>query len=394
MVDTGQKKRIVMVISQFYPLLGGAEVQAQQLARELLRRNMNVFVVTRKLKGVPRYQSIDGIPVYREIRTIPLGILWGISYMMSVFLFLYRRRNEYDIIHCHIVQGLHTVIAVLFKYLFNKRVLVKMSSSGITSDLKLLREVKLGRFLLRWIRKVDVIVSVCRQSSREIAESGFPPDVLVEIPNGIDTKRFVPGKRDVRNDIRNITYIGRLDGFKGVEYLLAGFKDLLSRLDDVRLNIVGSGPEERRFRKLAEELEIQEKVYFKGRREDIVNELQMTDVLVFPSLSEGMSNVLLEAMSCALPIVATSVGGNADLIRDGENGILVPPANAKSLSDALFDLFTDSTKAQRLGVKARETVERYYSFERVVNDYLELYDRLVAENDSSPIRRRVFNETQ
>ena len=111
MVDTGQKKRIVMVISQFYPLLGGAEVQAQQLARELLRRNMNVFVVTRKLKGVPRYQSIDGIPVYREIRTIPLGILWGISYMMSVFLFLYRRRNEYDIIHCHIVQGLHTVIA-------------------------------------------------------------------------------------------------------------------------------------------------------------------------------------------------------------------------------------------------------------------------------------------
>ena len=128
--------------------------------------------------------------MYRAIRTIPLGALWGMCYMVSVFLFLYRKRNEYDIIHCHILQGFHTIIAVLFKYLFNKKVVVKMSSSGETSDLKLLKEVKLGTLFIRWVKNVDAIVSVCKQSSREIVDNGFSRDILVEIPNGVNTHKY------------------------------------------------------------------------------------------------------------------------------------------------------------------------------------------------------------
>ncbi|MCK5188267.1 MAG: glycosyltransferase, partial [Deltaproteobacteria bacterium] len=156
-----------MIISQFYPLLGGAEVQAQLLASSLIKRGMKVSVFTRKLKGLPRYELMEGIPVYRAIRTIPLGALWGMYYMISVFLFLYRKRNEYDIIHCHIIQEFQTIVAVLIKYFFNKKVIVKMSSSGETSDFKVLKEVKFGRLFLRWIRNVDAIISVCKKSSEE-----------------------------------------------------------------------------------------------------------------------------------------------------------------------------------------------------------------------------------
>ena len=147
-----------MVISQFYPLRGGAEVQAQRLAYRLKKRGMKVFVLTRKIGALPGYEEIDDIPVYRKIRTIDLPFLWGIFFIVSAFIFLYQRRHEYDIIHCHIAQGFHSSVAVLFKYLFKKKVIVKMASSGETSDLKMLREIRCGRIMLRWIKNVDVIV--------------------------------------------------------------------------------------------------------------------------------------------------------------------------------------------------------------------------------------------
>jgi len=369
--------RVLMVISQFYPLLGGAEVQAQQLAKDLLKRGIKVAVLTRHLKGLPRYELIEGIPVYRAIRTIPLGALWGMCYMISVFQFLYKKRNEYDIIHCHILQGFHTVISIMFKFLFNKKVVVKMSSSGETSDFKVLKEVTFGRLFLRWIRNVDSIVSVCKKSSEEILENGFLKETLVEIPNGIDVGKFSGDAFKGKKKLRSITYVGRLDKYKGVNFLLNSFKDVLLKIDNVQLTIVGDGPDESLLRNMAKDLGIMENVAFKGRQEDIVSELNSTDIFVLPSLSEGMSNVLLEAMACGLPVVATSVGGNQDLITDRLNGILVPPRDSGSLAAVLVELINNEDLTWRLGEEARKTVESNYAMNRIVDAYVELYARLV-----------------
>ena len=370
--------RVLMIISQFYPLLGGAEVQAQLLASSLIKRGMKVSVLTRKLKGLPRYELMEGIPVYRAIRTIPLGALWGMCYMISVFLFLYRKRNEYDIIHCHIVQEFQTIVAVLIKYFFNKKVIVKMSSSGETSDFKVLKEVKFGRLFLRWIRNVDAIISVCKKSSEEILENGFLKETLAEIPNGIDTSKFSGDTFKGRKNLRNITYVGRLDSYKGVNYLLAGFKELLSKVGNIKLTIVGSGPDETVLKNMARDLNIIDVVAFKGRQEDVLSELDSTYIFVLPSLSEGMSNVLLEAMSCGLPVVATSVGGNSDLIKDRYNGILIEPGDSMKLSAALLELLKNDGLAKKLGKEARKTVKENYSIDHVVDKYVELYSRLVS----------------
>ena len=370
--------RVLMVISQFYPLLGGTEVQAQLLARDLMKRGIKVSILTRRLKGLPRYELIDGIPVYREIKTIDLGFLWGCYYALSVGMFLYRRRNQYDIIHCHILQGFHTVIALIFKYLFNKKVVVKMSSSGETSDLKLLKEVKLGSLFLQWVKNVDAVISVCKQSSRELVENGFSRDILVEIPNGVNTHKYSKGIPRGKKELKTITCIGRLDRHKGVDYLLRGFKTLLTETDTVRLVIVGTGPDETHLKYLTEELELQGHVIFRGRQEDIPGILDSTDLFVLPSLSEGMSNVLLEAMSCGLPVVATSVGGNGDLIRDGYNGILIPPKDSKRLSAVLLRLLEDEEFSHSLGKAAEKTVTENYAIDKIGEQYMSLYNRLVA----------------
>jgi glycosyltransferase involved in cell wall biosynthesis len=367
-----------MVISQFYPELGGAEVQAQGLAGALLKRGIDVCVLTRHLKGLPHHELIEGIPVYRAIRTIPIPLLWGLFFMVSTFCFLYKRRKEYTVIHCHIFQEFQTIVSLLFKYLFRKKVVVKMSSSGVTSDIKLLHKKVYGKFFLLFARHVDAIVAVCKQSSREILAGGFHADRLVEIPNGVDTRKFTQGDCRGAREEKTITFIGRLDGYKGVDYLLNGFKTLLSKIDKVRLIIVGTGPDETRLKYLAGALEIQGHVVFRGKQENIRSILSETDIFVLPSLSEGMSNVLLEAMACGLPIVATAVGGNSDLISDRRNGILVPPANPDVLSEALVELLQNNTLAKQLGAEARKTVEDHYSLESICESYQQLYNRLAS----------------
>lgn len=367
-----------MIISQFYPLLGGAEVQAQLLASSLIKRGMKVSVLTRKLKGLPKHEIIERIPVYREIKTIEWGFLWGIYYIVSVFMFLCKRRKDYDIIHCHIVQEFQTIVAVLFKYIFKMKVIVKMSSSGETSDFKVLKEVKFGRLFLRFIRNVDAIISVCKKSTEEILENGFSKDILLEVPNGVDTQKFFKAAKKERKNDSNVIYIGRLDKYKGVNYLLNGFKELLSRTDNVRLTIVGSGPDETHLKNMAKDLGILDYVIFKGRQEDVLSEFYSADIFVLPSLSEGMSNVLLEAMSCGLPVVATLVGGNSDLIKDRYNGILIPPRDSIRLSGALLELLEDEELRERLGKEARKTVEENYSMDNIVDGYQELYVRLLS----------------
>ena len=376
MVENRQK--IVMIISQFYPLLGGAEVQAQRLASNLVKRGIQVFVLTRRFEGLPEYEVIEGIPVHRKIRTIELPFLWGICFIVSVFIFLYKRRKEYTIIHCHIVQEFQTIIAVIFKYLFKKKVIVKMSSSGDTSDLKVLKDGMFGKLFFRWVRHVDVIVSVCKKSSMEILKNGFSKERVVEIPNGVDIKKFTKGTDKAKREQRNITFIGRLDSYKGVDFLLNGFKGLLSKVNSVRLVIVGDGPDETKFINMARDLAIQNVVNFKGRREDILSELYKTDIFVLPSLSEGMSNVLLEAMACGLPVVATLVGGNGDLIKDRYNGILIPPRDSTRLSEVLLELLENEELVQRLGKEARKTIERNYSIDQVVDKYIKLYNQLLS----------------
>ena len=96
--------KVVMIIAQFYPLLGGAEVQAQRLASALRAKGVDIFVLTRRFKNLPAYEVIDDIPVYRSIRTVNFPLFFGMLYVASVALFLYRRRNDYTIIHCNILQ--------------------------------------------------------------------------------------------------------------------------------------------------------------------------------------------------------------------------------------------------------------------------------------------------
>jgi len=370
------KPRVLMIISFFYPHLGGAEQQALRLAEQLIKRGMQVSVLTRKFKGLSAHEVVRGIPVYRAIRTLPWGKWFAVTYMLSVFWFLLRRRHTYDIIHCHLLQGFHSIIAIMVKALFRKNVIIKVGATGPLSDFAMIRKVFWGDFLLKKITRADKLVTVCSQSTAEALQEGFTASQVEQIPNGVDTNHFKPFSSS--GNQKNITFIGRLDHMKGVQVLLDAFKTLKEDGVTAHLTIIGDGPDRDKLQNLSRDAGVNDSISFCGAVEDIIPYLQKSALFVLPSLSEGLSNVLLEAMACGLPIVATRVGGNIDLIRDGENGILVETENSNQLSEAMKKILQDKALAKKLGSEARKTVEQRFSLISIADRYLSLYQKLIG----------------
>ena len=160
--------------------------------------------------------------------------------------------------------------------------------------------------------------------------------------------------------------------------LLDDFKTLKEDGVTAHLTIIGDGPDRDKLQNLARDAGVNDSISFCGAVEDIIPYLQKSALFVLPSLSEGLSNVLLEAMACGLPIVATRVGGNIDLIRDGENGILVETENSNQLSEAMKKLLQDKALAKKLGSEARKTVEQRFSLISIADRYLSLYQKLIG----------------
>jgi glycosyltransferase involved in cell wall biosynthesis len=368
-----------MIISLFHPLVGGTEKQAQRLAKKLKERGVTISLLTREVKGCPSREEIDGITVFRKIKTIELGILWGISYILSTLFFLIRFRKGYNLIHCHHLQGFHSLASLLVKGLLNKKVIVKVAGGGESGDLYVIKERKLGRLYLQFIKRADRIISVSREITSQLRENGFSESIIQEIPNGVDTSEFIPRELPLSSGERVLIYVGRLDPLKGLDDLLKAFKKVSERYPETRLVLVGDGPERTNLIQLALELGISNAVSFEGIQEEVKTYLRRGEIFTFPSLTEGLSNVLLEAMACGLPVVATRIGGNTELIEDGLNGVLVNPRDPDELAEAIITLLANPEKSKQMGRGGRKIVEEKYSLDRIADEYLMLYQNLRAE---------------
>ena len=154
---------------------------------------------------------------------------------------------------------------------------------------------------------------------------------------------------------------------------------MIAEAPDATLLIAGYGPLRERLEACAAELGVSSSVRFLGYRKDVQRILSALDVFVLPSLWEGMSNAILEAMAAGKPVVATAVDGNLDQVIDGETGLLVPPADAGVLANALIDLIGDRQKARDMGERGRERVERDFPIRAMTAAYLDLYEKLLNE---------------
>ena len=217
---------------------------------------------------------------------------------------------------------------------------------------------------------------------------GVAPKLIHQIYSGVDTGRFSPASfsalpRDDRGEgSLVIGTVGRLDPVKNQGALLRAFSSVVRRNPapnrSLRLTIVGDGPLRGELENLARDLGLTGCVRFAGASDDIPAELRAMDVFVLSSLNEGISNTILEAMATGLPVVASRVGGNPELVLDGTTGCLYDPTSSDALETVLSGYVTDPSRRRSHGSAARSRVMQKFSLEAMVQHYLDLYDELLA----------------
>ena len=293
------------------------------------------------------------------------------------------RRERVDILHTH---------------LFEPSVVGLVSGTLARTPLRLLTRHYSDyhtRIHKTWHVRADQMCT--RLSHAVVAVSHHTSDHLVRVEharpahvhtvlNGIDFHRVRPSGPDPRAQIRKAESLGdmpviliaaRLHPEKGYEYLFDALPLLLSRLGrPFVLLVAGTGPLEGAYRERVRQLGIEDLVRFLGFRRDLPDLMLASDVVVLPSVAEAFGLVVAEALYLGLPVVATRVGGIPEIVDDGVDGVLVPPADSAALADALARLVLDPSWRARLAGAGRSKVLDRFAFERMVRDYETLYDAL------------------
>ncbi|MDP3938095.1 MAG: glycosyltransferase family 4 protein, partial [Deltaproteobacteria bacterium] len=340
-----------------------------------------VRVVTpRESSDLPEADTVDGLPVRRITYPSVKGL--GAAVLLSrIFSDLVRGAD--DVIHVHI-PGPMLIPAVAAGRVRGVPVVLKFANlspeRGIWVDLPASR-------LRGWpieaaTRRVDGVVAISSRIARAAEEGGWP--TVARIPNGIDPRIFdrsFPPRANARRSLHVegepvVLFVGRLSYQKGVDVLLEAWARFRRRRPRAHLVLLGEGPEAAALQRQAEALGIAASVDFRGLRRDAGPHYAAADIFVLPSRYEGFPNVMLEAMSAGLPVVASRVSGTEDAIDNGRNGLLVPPGEPQPLADALFELASGPERARALGHEARKTVESSYHIRAVAEQTMAFYARL------------------
>lgn len=405
--------RVAMYIWRFPPFIGGAEQQSKRLSEELIRKGIDVFIVTERVGNTKKFEFINNIPVYRVpglswLRRLPdyarrffyliikkqnyyphlennknrFKALNSITkvfthkipnycfFIFSLWL-LFRKRDDFDIVHVHEAHWIAS-FGVRIARLLKKKVIVKEALSG---DLMTFNEQSVGS--RKMAMQADLFIAISDGIFKDLASLGIDRKRIIKIANGIrlDSDKWQPD--DGERKAICVTKINQLPN-KGIDVLLEAWKILTQKYNKrVKLKILGEG-DPRLFSRIVSDLNIENYVDFAGFRENIRDFLLSSYVFILPSRVEGLSNSLLEAMSLGIPCVATDISGNRDVIQNGTNGMLVPSENSEALAEAVLFMLENPDKARYMGSNARRTIEEGYTISLVADRYKELYGRLMG----------------
>jgi len=234
---------------------------------------------------------------------------------------------------------------------------------------------------------VHKVIAVSEAVKRDLLAHSVRDAKVVVVHNGINLSRYEAcpeGARKIRNEfgfsdeVSVITAVALACPRKGLEYLLEALPEILKEKPSTKVLLVGGGPLTEALKKQASELGVGENVIFTGIRNDIPEILAATDVAVLPSLSEGLGVAILEAMSCARPVVASNLDEISEMVVDGETGLLVPPRNPEKIAEAIIRLLKDEQLARQIAKSGQNMVREKFSDERMIKDTLSVYEQLAG----------------
>ncbi len=371
------KIRLLKMLTNFH--IGGTERQVANLALGIDASRFDLHLACLRHSG----ELLEELKTLRVPRPeFRIGSLYSPkTFWQAMRLARYVRRNLIQIVHSY---GFYpNVFAVPAAKLAGASIVV--ASIRDTGDAL----SPLQRRIQKMVCRLADCVLVNAEAIREkLIEQGYDPAKIVVIRNGITLSRFAKEQRGatLRQELglplsaQLVIVFSRLNRLKGIQYFLEAAIILAGRFPDARFLVVGDGANRKELEEQACRCGLGQRTVFTGFRGDIPELLSEAAVSVLPSLSEGLSNSLLESMAAGVPVVAARVGGNPEVIEHGVTGLLVPPRDATALATATGRLLEDQDLAASFGEAGRRRVAELFSVERSVRETEHLYQRLVGAN--------------
>jgi len=365
--------------------IGGTERQFVQLVQKIdpNRFDLHVSCFAKEGSFLPSIEA-RGVPVSEfNIGRLYNPATWRAQWQFARYL----RENQIHIVHAY---GFYP----------NFFAVPAARLAGVPVVIASIRDM--GEVLAAPKRRAQKLA--CRLATHVLANAdavrdrliteGYDPGRITVIRNGIvpvATERLERGgpiRREfgIPDDAPILLVLSRLNELKGIPYLLEAMPAVLAKFPKTRLLVVGDGAQRQTLEHTSESLGLKRAVLFTGFRMDVPNLLRETSISVLPSLSEGLSNVLMESMAHGVPVVATQVGGNSEVIRDGVTGYLVPPKNPAELSGAILRLLSEPKLAEGMGRVGIQHIQQRFSIERALQETEELYTSLL-QNARQPTLR-------
>ena len=353
--------------------VAGGQIVALQLARAARARGDRVLFLTPGRGPFTELVEREGIPVHEVdvSRTFRIGGGLRLARLL--------RRERVDVLHTHTALAANIL----------SRVSGHLAGVAVVSHLHIENHFRPNRLVRavhtfldnRSARLAARIVAVSESTRAALVAQGYPAELVEVVHNGIDvaleSARSGAGlRREIDVDHEALFgEIGRLCDVKGQRELI----EAVALVPEAHVVLVGDDLEQHgvyraRLESLARERGVESRTHFLGYREDAGALLDQLDALVLPSWIEGLPVVVLEAMAHAKPVIATPVGGTAELVVDGVTGLLVPPRDPARLAEAIGQLASDPARARAMGAAGRERVERDFSEAAMVRRVLEVYD--------------------
>lgn len=369
--------RVMYLMDYYYGPRGGTEGQLLELIKSLDRKRFEPrLTVLRSTVYVRENLLPCPVQALNVTKIVSRNCLKGLCQLTGII-----RTARVQLVH--ILFNDASMIAPLFCKMGGAKVVVSRRDLGLWYTPAKLAALKMSNvFVDRMVANSVAVKNNVQRSEK------YPGNRIVVIHNGHAVERF---KQDAVAEFRECHGIGADDPIVGMVanmYEMKRHGDLIKAFAEVRqehntahLVFAGEGDEEHALRKLAAVLGIDKYVHFLGSVAEVIPVIKHFTVAVLCSVSEGMSNALIEYMGCGKPIVCTAVGGNVEVIRDGYNGLLVSAGDIKELAHGIRKLLADSSLAHRLVRNGAATLRERFGSETMVNSYMRLYEQMTCESN-------------
>jgi glycosyltransferase involved in cell wall biosynthesis len=366
------------------------------LSERLREEGVDLFVIARKMDLPGEAVFSQNVEVIRVRAPFPgtqileeksiKNLLISVFFSIGCLARLISRRKTYEVVHFH-GASIPLILSLPFLKVMGKKVVAKVAAANLGTEAGSFsgNYSLLGGLLARMMKGVDAFVAISDEIREGLIRDGVLPERIHRISNFIDPEIFrppAPGEKEriketlgyARNTV--VLFAGRLVERKGVACLLDAWPEASRDFPEARLLILGEGPLKEKLEGMATRLGIATTARFAGRVDNVAEHLRAADLFVLPSLQEGMSNSLLEAMASGVPIVATRIGGVTDVVEEGRTAVVVAPGEKAELSRGIRTVLAGPIHAQALASRALETIRDSFGLDSRVKRYMHLYANL------------------